>query len=99
MLEVRNYKAATQCFERARDFYWEKFARASDLKETANNWRGLRLDKSLEMLREAAEIFESIKNIKKAIECYIDAEDYQKAGNIFRSIPPRLKSENEIYVA
>ncbi|XP_056693557.1 uncharacterized protein [Spinacia oleracea] len=96
MLEVRNYKAATQCFERARDFYWEKFARASDLKETANNWRGLRLDKSLEMLREAAEIFESIKNIKKAIECYIDAEDYQKAGELYQ-VESDLKRAGECF--
>ncbi|KAL2892243.1 TPR and ankyrin repeat-containing protein 1 [Bienertia sinuspersici] len=69
MLEVSNYKAAIQCFEHAKDFYWEKFARASELKAAADNLRGLRLTESLEMLREAANLFESIKRINKAAEC------------------------------
>uniref|UniRef100_A0A803KZ79 UvrD-like helicase ATP-binding domain-containing protein n=1 Tax=Chenopodium quinoa TaxID=63459 RepID=A0A803KZ79_CHEQI len=82
MLEVQNYKAATQCFKRAGDFYWQKFAKASGFKAAADNLRGLNVEKSLELLREAAELFESIRNIKKAVECYIDAEDYEKAGKL-----------------
>ncbi|KAL2892242.1 TPR and ankyrin repeat-containing protein 1 [Bienertia sinuspersici] len=79
-VEVHNYKAAMQCFERSGDAHWKTFARACSLKAAADNLRGLRLQESLEMLREAAELFKSINNIRKSAECYFDAEDYRKAG-------------------
>ena len=64
MLEVRNYKAATLCFERAGDSYWAHFSKASGLKAAAVNLQGLNvLEKSLEKFREAAEIFGRIKNL------------------------------------
>lgn len=80
MLEVRNYKVAAQCFQHAGDFYLETFSRASELKTAADHCQGLKLEKSAKMLREAAELFASIKNIKKAAECYFDAKDYEIAG-------------------
>ncbi|XP_057251294.1 uncharacterized protein LOC130589375 [Beta vulgaris subsp. vulgaris] len=83
MLEVHNYKAARLCFEHAGDFYWNSFARASHLKAEADNLQGWRLELSLEMFREAAKIFESIRNINKAADCYFDAGDYERAGRLY----------------
>ncbi|XP_074280809.1 uncharacterized protein LOC141605808 isoform X2 [Silene latifolia] len=79
MLQVRNYKTAAQCFTRAGEKDWETYTRASELKEAAQNVRSLSVDKSLKMLEEAAQLFESIANRKKAAECYFDAEDFEKA--------------------
>ncbi|XP_074263309.1 uncharacterized protein LOC141586084 isoform X2 [Silene latifolia] len=83
MLQVRNYKTAAQCFTRAGEKDWETYTRASELKEAAQNVRSLSVDKSLKMLEEAAQLFESIANRKKAAECYFDAEDFEKAGLIY----------------
>ncbi|XP_074264825.1 uncharacterized protein LOC141587273 [Silene latifolia] len=83
MLEVQNYKIAAQCFIRAGENDWETYTRASELKEAAQNVRNLSVEKSLIMLEEAAQLFESIGNRKKAAECYLDAEDFEKAGLIY----------------
>ncbi|KAK9742962.1 hypothetical protein RND81_03G208100 [Saponaria officinalis] len=83
MFEVRNYKVAAQCFEHAGEGNLYTFARASELKEAAQNIRNLRSEKSVKMLEEAAELFKSISLRKKAAECYFDAEEYQKAGSLY----------------
>nr|XP_043619846.1 TPR and ankyrin repeat-containing protein 1-like [Erigeron canadensis] len=78
-----NFVMATICFERAGDTMWEKLAKASGLRATADQMRGKNREAYLGYLREAAELFESIGKFESAASCYCDMEEYEKAGKAY----------------
>ncbi|KAJ1399973.1 UvrD-like helicase, ATP-binding domain [Sesbania bispinosa] len=75
-----NYEMATMCFERAGDSYWEKKSKAAGLRATANRLRDLNPEDANAILREAAEIFESIGMADSAAQCFSDLGDHERAG-------------------
>jgi tetratricopeptide (TPR) repeat protein len=75
-----NYEMATMCFERAGDSYWEKKSKAAGLRETAHRLHDLNAEDANAVLREAAEIFESIGMAESAAQCFSDLGDYERAG-------------------
>ncbi|CAA0833261.1 P-loop containing nucleoside triphosphate hydrolases superfamily protein [Striga hermonthica] len=79
----KNYEMATLCFEKAADETWEKRAKASGLRASADTLRGLNPDEAHVMLREAAEIFDSIGRADSAAECFCELGEYERAGNIY----------------
>ncbi|XP_059668945.1 uncharacterized protein LOC132314042 [Cornus florida] len=78
-----NYEMATMCFERAGDTMWEKRAKATGLKASADRLRGSNPEMSSTVLREAAEIFDSIGRTESAAECFCDLGEYERAGICF----------------
>ncbi|XP_073025717.1 uncharacterized protein [Primulina eburnea] len=77
----KNYEMATTCFERAGEATWEKRAKASGLRASA-----VRIPNPTEariMIREAAELFDSIGRAASAAECFCDLKEYEKAGMIY----------------
>lgn len=76
-----NFVMATMCFERAGDIKWEKLAKASGLRASADKMRGTNREAYLGYLREAAAIFESIGKLESAASCYCDLGEYERAGN------------------
>ncbi|KAL9162447.1 hypothetical protein ABFS82_07G090600 [Erythranthe guttata] len=79
----KNYEMATVCFEKAGEETWEKRAKASGLRASADSMRGSNPKESRVMLREAAEIFDSIDRADTAAECFCDLGDYERAGRIY----------------
>lgn len=71
------------CFERAGDSYWEKKSKAAGLRATANRLHDLNPEDANAILREAAEIFESIGMAESAAHCFSDLGDYERAGMNF----------------
>nr|XP_043619864.1 uncharacterized protein LOC122591675 [Erigeron canadensis] len=78
-----NFVMATMCFERAGDIMWEKLAKASGFRASADQVRGKNPEACLGYLREAAELFESIGKFESAASCYCDLEEYEKAGKAY----------------
>ncbi|CAK9141755.1 unnamed protein product [Ilex paraguariensis] len=79
-----NYEMATMCFERAGDTISEKRAKAAGLKAAADRLRVSNPEMSCTVLREAAEIFDSIGRAESAAECFCDLGEYERAaGNIY----------------
>ncbi|XP_059624937.1 uncharacterized protein LOC132268175 [Cornus florida] len=78
-----NYEMATMCFERAGDTMWEKRAKATGLKAAADRLRGSNPEMASTVLREAAEIFDSIGRAESAAECFCDLGEYERAGRIY----------------
>ena len=74
---------ATMCFERAGDTIWEKLAKASGLRASADQMRGTNHEAFKSYVREAAGIFESIGKLESAASCYCDLGEYERAGNFF----------------
>ncbi|GFP95816.1 tpr and ankyrin repeat-containing protein 1, partial [Phtheirospermum japonicum] len=79
----KNYEMATLCFEKAGDETWEKRAKASGLRSSADTLRVSNPEEARVMLREAAEIFDSIGRADSAAECFCDLGEYERAGNIY----------------
>ncbi|KAL8048748.1 hypothetical protein ABFX02_07G087200 [Erythranthe guttata] len=79
----KNYEMATVCFEKAGEETWEKRAKASGLRASADSMRGSNPKESRVMLREAAEIFDSIDRADTAAECFCDLGEYERAGRIY----------------
>ena len=75
-----NFEMATMCFERAGDTMWERRAKASGLKAAADRMRGSNPEGAHTVLRQAAEIFDSIGRAESAAECFCDLGEYETAG-------------------
>ncbi|PWA79190.1 uvrD-like Helicase, ATP-binding domain, P-loop containing nucleoside triphosphate hydrolase [Artemisia annua] len=80
-----NFVMATMCFERAGDTMWEKLARASGLRASADQMRGTNHEAFSRYVKEAAGMFESIGKLESAASCYCDLGEYERAGNIYLS--------------
>ncbi|KAK2437779.1 P-loop containing nucleoside triphosphate hydrolase superfamily protein [Trifolium repens] len=78
-----NYEMATMCFERAGDSYWERKSKAAGLRATARRLHDLNPEDANAVLREAAEIFESLEIAESAAQCFSDLGDYERAGKIY----------------
>ncbi|KAH6770322.1 hypothetical protein C2S52_015125 [Perilla frutescens var. hirtella] len=78
-----NYEMAIMCFEKAGDESWEKRAKASGIRAAAESLRGSNPEEASIMLREAAEIFDSIDRAESAAECFCDLGEYERAGRIY----------------
>nr|XP_043619888.1 uncharacterized protein LOC122591703 [Erigeron canadensis] len=78
-----NYVMATMCFERAGKTVWEKLAKASGLRASADQMRVTNPEAYLGFLREAAGMFESIEKFESAASCYCDLGEYERAGKIY----------------
>ncbi|VFQ72468.1 unnamed protein product [Cuscuta campestris] len=83
LLWEKNYEMAIMCFERAGERTLEKQAKAFSLREAAARMQERNPKVSGTHLREAAEIFESIKKFQSAAECYCDLKDFVRAGEIY----------------
>ncbi|KAL8056362.1 hypothetical protein ABFX02_04G115400 [Erythranthe guttata] len=79
----KNYEMATMCFEKAGEETWEKRAKASGLRASSDSLRGSNPKEARVMLREAAEIFDSIDKSDTAAECFCDLGEYERAGRIY----------------
>ncbi|KAL4575585.1 hypothetical protein LXL04_022433 [Taraxacum kok-saghyz] len=77
---------ATMCFEKAGDTMWEKMAKASGLRTSAEKMRETNPETASCHLGEAAEIFESIGKFEAAASCYCDLGEFETASNFFFSI-------------
>ncbi|KAA8532354.1 hypothetical protein F0562_032391 [Nyssa sinensis] len=78
-----NYKMAIMCFERAGDMYMERWAKAAELRVTADCMHGPNPERSRILLKEAAEIFDSIGKAELAAQCFFKSEEYERAGKIY----------------
>ena len=74
------FEFATMCFERAGDIYWQRRSKAAGLRENADHMRGSNLEKANVMLRQAAEIFETIGKADSAAQCFFYLGEYERAG-------------------
>ncbi|KAL3641675.1 hypothetical protein CASFOL_012490 [Castilleja foliolosa] len=79
----KKYAMATKCFERAGEDTWGKWAKASGLRDTSDALRGSNPNRARIMLREAAEIFDSIDRVDSAAECFCELGEYERAGRIY----------------
>ena len=68
------------CFERAGDTYWERRSKASGLKAIADRMRISNPEEAKSILREAAEIFDTIGKADSAARCFSDLGEYERAG-------------------
>ncbi|GJY16702.1 UvrD-like helicase, ATP-binding domain, P-loop containing nucleoside triphosphate hydrolase [Tanacetum coccineum] len=79
-----NFVMATMCFERAGDTMWEKLAKASGLRASADQMRESNYEAFKSYVREAAGIFESVGKIESAASCcYSDAAEAYAKGDMF----------------
>ncbi|KAL7106268.1 hypothetical protein ACP275_07G101400 [Erythranthe tilingii] len=78
----KKYEMATVCFEKAGEEIWEKRAKASGLRASADSMRGSNPKEARVMLKEAAEIFDSIDRADTAAECFCDLGEYERAGTL-----------------
>ena len=60
---------------------WEKLAKASGLRASADQMRETNPDSYLGYLKEAAGMFEFIGKFESAASCYCDLGEYERAGN------------------
>ena len=74
---------STLCFEKAGNTMWEKLAKASSLRASADQMWVTNHDAFVSYAREAGEMFESIGKLESAASCYCDLGDYERAGNFF----------------
>lgn len=71
---------AAMCFGKAGEEKLEKMSKASGLRAAADNVRGSNSEEAAIMLREAAEIFDSIDRAELAAECFYYLRDFERAG-------------------
>ena len=73
------------CFERAGDRHWEIYAKAAGLKASADRNLFLNPEEATSILRQAAELFESINVSRKAADCFYELKEYDRAGTPFHT--------------
>ncbi|GJY39000.1 UvrD-like helicase, ATP-binding domain, P-loop containing nucleoside triphosphate hydrolase [Tanacetum coccineum] len=78
-----NFEMAMLCFERAGDATWEKLAKASGLRASADQMRGTNYKAFVGYVREAAGLFESIRKFESAASCYCDLGEFERAGKLY----------------
>ncbi|GJY39001.1 UvrD-like helicase, ATP-binding domain, P-loop containing nucleoside triphosphate hydrolase [Tanacetum coccineum] len=78
-----NFEMAMLCFERAGNATWEKLAKASGLRASADQIRGTNHETFLGYVREAAGLFESIRKFESAASCYCDLGEFERAGKLY----------------
>ncbi|KAE9610580.1 putative RNA helicase [Lupinus albus] len=78
-----NYDMATICFERAGDIFWERKSKAASLRASAKHLCDLNPKDANAMFMEAAQIFEGIRMVDAAAECFSDSGDHERAGDCF----------------
>ncbi|GJU83140.1 UvrD-like helicase, ATP-binding domain, P-loop containing nucleoside triphosphate hydrolase [Tanacetum coccineum] len=78
-----NFEMAMLCFERAGNATWEKLAKASGLRASADQIRGTNHEAFLGYVREAAGLFESIRKFESAASCYCDLGEFERAGKLY----------------
>ncbi|GKA99426.1 UvrD-like helicase, ATP-binding domain, P-loop containing nucleoside triphosphate hydrolase, partial [Tanacetum coccineum] len=78
-----NFVMATMCFERAGDTKWEKLAKASALRASAQKMLGTNSKAAFGYLRDAGDMFESIGKHDSAATCYCDLGNYKRAAQIY----------------
>ncbi|GKD51933.1 UvrD-like helicase, ATP-binding domain, P-loop containing nucleoside triphosphate hydrolase [Tanacetum coccineum] len=78
-----NFVMAKMCFERAGDTKWEKLAKASGLKASAQQMLGTNSEAAFGYLRDAGDMFESIGKHDSAATCYCDSGNYRRAAQIY----------------
>ncbi|KAJ4972464.1 hypothetical protein NE237_005638 [Protea cynaroides] len=78
-----NFEMATMCFERAEDIYRQKWAKAAGLRAAADRMHGSNSDMRRIALLEAAEIYEAIGRAESAANCFIELEEFKRAGMIY----------------
>ncbi|KAK4424964.1 Helicase SEN1 [Sesamum alatum] len=88
----KNYEMAIMCFEKAGEETWERRAKASGLRATADRLCGSNIKESRIMLREAAEIFDSIGRADSAAECFCDLGEFERAGRIYSGMSELRKA-------
>ncbi|XP_071715755.1 uncharacterized protein [Rutidosis leptorrhynchoides] len=93
-----NFVMATMCFERAGDAMWEKLAKASGLRASADQMRGTNPEAFVGYLREAAGMFESIARHEPAASCYCDLGEYEKAGKIYLYKCGKMEAAAECFI-
>ncbi|GJV83445.1 UvrD-like helicase, ATP-binding domain, P-loop containing nucleoside triphosphate hydrolase [Tanacetum coccineum] len=69
----------------AGDTIWEKLAKSSGLRASADQMRGINHEAFTSFVREAARIFESIGKFESVASCYCDLGEYERAGKIYLS--------------
>ncbi|KAJ9554076.1 hypothetical protein OSB04_018121 [Centaurea solstitialis] len=87
LFHENNFAMATMCFERAGDMTWEKLAKASGLRASAEQLHETNPEAAFGYLREAAEMFEIIERHESAASCYRDLGEYEQAGNLNTYMP------------
>ncbi|PWA96126.1 uvrD-like Helicase, ATP-binding domain, P-loop containing nucleoside triphosphate hydrolase [Artemisia annua] len=98
LFHENNFVMATLCFERAGDTMWEKLAKASGLRISADQMRGTNPEAFTGYLREAAEIFESIGKHESAATCYCDLGEYERAGEIYMNTCRKTEAAAECFL-
>ncbi|KAM7274394.1 hypothetical protein ACFE04_029058 [Oxalis oulophora] len=83
LFSQNNYEMATMCFERAGDSYWERMAKAACLQVNAEHVRHSNPEEANAIMREAAELYDSIGKADSAAQCFFDLGDYKRAGEIY----------------
>nr|POE80701.1 tpr and ankyrin repeat-containing protein 1 [Quercus suber] len=78
-----NFLSATKCFERAGDIYWQRRSKAAGLRKNADHMRGSNPETANVMLRQAAELFETIGKADSAAQCFSDLGEYGRAGRLY----------------
>nr|GEX09051.1 UvrD-like helicase, ATP-binding domain, P-loop containing nucleoside triphosphate hydrolase [Tanacetum cinerariifolium] len=92
-----NFVMAMMCFERAGDTMWEKLAKASGLRASADQMRESNYEAFKSYVREAAGIFESVGKLESAASCYCDLGEYEKAGKIYLSKCGKIDAAAECF--
>ncbi|GKA07906.1 pyridoxal phosphate-dependent transferase [Tanacetum coccineum] len=67
--------------KRAGNATWEKLAKASGLRASADQIRGTNHEAFLGYVREAAGLFESIRKFESAASCYCDLGEFERADS------------------
>ncbi|KAF3792770.1 TPR and ankyrin repeat-containing protein 1 [Nymphaea thermarum] len=78
-----NFVMATMCFERAGDVYGAKMAKAASLEATGDHLLCTNIRTARDMLRQAAEIYQTIGKTEAAANCYMKLQEYRIAGQIY----------------
>ncbi|KAJ4972465.1 hypothetical protein NE237_005639 [Protea cynaroides] len=89
-----NFERATMCFERAEDIYRQKWAKAAGLRAAADRMHGSNSGMRRIALLEAAEIYEAIGRAESAAKCFIELEEFKRAGMIYMEKCGESRLEN-----
>ncbi|XP_011091752.2 uncharacterized protein LOC105172113 [Sesamum indicum] len=88
----KNYEMAIMCFEKAGEETWERRAKACGLRAAADRLCVSNPEEGRVMLREAAEMFDSIGRSDSAAECFCDLGDFERAGKIYSGMSELRKA-------
>ncbi|KAL0377148.1 UNVERIFIED_CONTAM: TPR and ankyrin repeat-containing protein 1 [Sesamum calycinum] len=88
----KNYEMAIMCFEKAGEERWERRAKACGLRAAADRLCVSNPEEGRVMLREAAEMFDSIGRADSAAECFCDLGDFERAGKIYSAMSELRKA-------